>query len=263
MSALFAAQGDGLWVPDEATRGPWNAEHQHGGAPAALLGGLIERAEPGSELRVARVTIELVRPVPLAPLRSEVEIVRPGRRVQLVEARLFAGDDLVVRALALRLRRDAASEAPPSEDGPAAPGGPDEGEEARLPFVHPGQPMFGHDGVEVRYVRGDWGTGPAFVWIGLRRPVIEAEEPSALQRALAAADFGNGVSAVLDWGEWAFINPDLTVYLEREPVGRWVGLDAQTRIGPDGTALAESVLHDERGRFGRALQALLVAPRHA
>ena len=263
MTALFVPAGDGLWTPDEATRGPWNPEHQHGGAPAALLGGLIERAEPGSELRLARVTIELVRPVPLVPLRAQVEIVRPGKRVQLVEARLLAGDQLVVRALALRLRRDEESAAPPSEDGPPAPGEPGDGEELRLPFVHPGQPMFGHDGVEVRYVHGDWGTGPAFVWIGLRMAVIEGEEPSAAQRALAAADFGNGVSAVLDWGEWAFINPDLTVYLERDPVGRWIGLDAQTRIGPDGTALAESVLHDERGRFGRALQALLVAPRQA
>jgi len=263
VSALYVPDGDGRWVPDEATRGPWNAEHQHGGAPAALLGGLIERAEPGAGLRVARVTIELVRPVPLAPLRAEVEIVRPGKRVQLVEARLFAGDELVVRALALRLRRDDASAAPASEDGPPAPGGPDQGRELRLSFVHPGEPMFGHDGVEVRYVHGDWGTGPAFVWIGLRRPVIAGEEPSAVQRALAAADFGNGVSAVLDWGEWAFINPDLTVYLERDPAGRWIGLDAETRIGPDGTAVAESVLHDERGRFGRALQALLVAPRQA
>jgi len=263
VSALFVPAGDGLWTPDEATRGPWNPEHQHGGAPAALLGGLIERAEPGSGLRIARLTIELLRPVPLTPLRAEVEVVRPGKRVQLVEARLFAGDELIVRALALRLRRDEESAARATADGPPAPGGPEDGEEVRLPFVHPDQPMFGHDGVEVRYVTGDWGTGPAFVWIRLRKVVIEGEEPSVLQRALAAADFGNGVSAALDWGEWAFINPDLTVYLEREPAGEWIGLDAQTRVGPDGTALAESVLHDERGRFGRALQALLVAPRQA
>ena len=91
--------------------------------------------------------------------------------------------------------------------------------------------------------------------------MVAGEEPSALQRALAAADFGNGVSAALDWSAWAFINPDLTVYLEREPVGPWVGLDAQTRVGPDGIAVAESVLHDERGRIGRAVQALLVEPR--
>ena len=262
MCALYTPAGESRWLPDGATRGPWDPEAQHGGAAAALVGGLVERAEPGPQaLRVVRLTVELVRPVPLTELRSEVEIVRGGKRVQLVAARLFAGDDLVVRALALRLRRDTASAAPPSDPEPTPARPPGEAQSLRLDHVDPALPMFGHDGVDVRYIRGDWGTGPAFAWIALRMPVIAGEEPSPLQRALAAADFGNGVSAVLDWDRWAFINPDLTVYLEREPAGAWVGLDARTRLGADGTAVAESVLYDERGRFGRAVQALLVQPR--
>jgi hypothetical protein len=261
MTALYVPAGEDRWQPAEATRGPWDAAHQHGGAPAALLAGLIERAEPGAQMRVARITLEIVRPVPLTELRSEVEVVRPGKRVQLVEARLFAGDDLVTRGVALRLRRDEESAAPEIGEASTAPASPDEGTEFRLPFVPPGEEMFGHDGVELRYVRGGWDPGDAFVWIGLRRPVIDGEEPRPVQRAMAAADFGNGVSAVLDWDSFAFINPDLTVYLERDPVGRWIGLDAVTRVAADGTALAESVLYDERGRVGRALQSLLVAPR--
>jgi hypothetical protein len=261
LSALFAPAGDERWLPAEATRGPWDAGHQHGGAPAALLAGLVERAEPGAAMRVARITLEIVRPVPLTELRSEVEVVRPGKRVQLVEARLFAGEELVTRGLALRLRRDPDSAAPATAGGADAPGPPGDGRELRLPHVPAGQEMFGHDGVELRYVRGGWEPGDAFVWVSLRRAVIEGEAPSPVQRAMAAADFGNGVSAVLDWDRYAFINPDLTVYLERDPVGDWIGLDARTRVGPDGTALAESVLHDERGRVGRALQSLLVQPR--
>jgi len=261
MSALYESAGDGGWRPDEATRGPWNPTHQHGGAPAALIGGLIERAEPGSQLRVVRVTVELVRPVPLEELRSEVEIVRPGRRVQLVEARLHAGDDLVARALGLRLRRDETSAAPPSEPARAAPAPPDASLPVRAQHLRSDLAWFGQDGVDLRYARGDWGVGSAFAWVALRRPVIAGEEPSPLQRALAAADFGNGISAALDWSGWAFINPDLTLYLEREPIGSWVGLDATTRVGPDGIAVAESVLHDERGRVGRAVQALLLEPR--
>jgi len=261
MPALFTAAGDGVWRPDEATRGPWDPAAQHGGAPAALVGGLIERVEPGAHMRVARVTVELLRPVPLTELRAETEIVRGGKRVQLVAARLYAGDDLLVRALALRLRRDEESAAPATAANDPPPGGPGDARSLRLEHVQQGLPMFGHDGVDVRYLRGDWGSGPAFVWIGLRMPVMAGEEPSPLQRALAAADFGNGVSAVLDWDAWAFLNPDLTVYLERDPVGAWVGLDAETRVGADGTAVAESVLYDERGRIGRAVQALLVQPR--
>jgi hypothetical protein len=259
--ALFTPAGEDRWLPAEATRGPWDVTHQHGGAPATLLAGLIERAEPGAAMRVARITLEIVRPVPLTELRSEVEVVRPGKRVQLVEARLFSGEDLVTRGVALRLRRDDESPAPASDGGPPVPAGPDGGREFRLPHVPPDQEMFGHDGVEVRYVRGGWGPGDAFVWIALRRAVVGGEEPTPVQRAMAAADFGNGVSAVLDWDRFAFINPDLTVYLERDPVGSWVGLDATTRVGPDGTALAESVLYDEQGRVGRALQSLLVQPR--
>jgi Thioesterase-like superfamily len=259
--ALFTPVGDDLWRPHEATRGPWDPTAQHGGAAAALAGALIERVEPGAAMRVVRTTVELLRPVPLTDLRSEVEIVRGGKRVQLVGARLFAGDELLVRAVALRLRRDESSAAPPTPAGPAPPGGPDEARGLKLEHVPPGLPMFGHEGVDLRYLRGDWGAGAAFTWIALRMPVVAGEEPSPLQRVLAAADFGNGVSAVLDWGAWAFVNPDLTVYLERDPVGRWVGLDAETRVGADGTAVAESELYDERGRIGRAVQALLVQPR--
>jgi hypothetical protein len=260
VSALYAAAGPDRWLPHGATRGPWDPSAQHGGAAAALLGGLIERAEAAAPMRVVRVTFELVRPVPLTELRTEVEIVRGGKRVQLVAARLFAGEDLVVRALALRLRRDVSSAAPASAPAPP-PSAPGEGRGLRLEHVRPDQEMFGHEGVDLRYARGDWGSGAAFVWIALRMPVVAGEEPSPLQRALAASDFGNGVSAVLDWETWAFVNPDLTVYLERDPVGRWVGLDAQTRVGDDGTAVAESVLYDERGRVGRAVQSLLVQPR--
>jgi len=103
VSALYEATTDGAFAPSELTRGsPGRRPAQHGGAPAALIGRALET--PG--MRLARVTIELVRPVPLTELRLQTEVVRPGRRVgQLVEARLHAGDELVVRALALRLRR--------------------------------------------------------------------------------------------------------------------------------------------------------------
>ena len=91
-----------------------------------------------------------------------------------------------------------------------------------------------------------------------RRP---ARTPSPFQRLAAAGDFGNGISATLSWDDYLFINPDLTLYIEREPVGEWICLESETRIARDGIGVAESVLYDERGRVGRATQALLVAPR--
>ena len=109
------------------------------------------------------------------------------------------------------------------------------------------------------FVVGGWGDGPCTAWFRLRSPIVAGETPSALQRLAAAGDFGNGISAALSWDDYLFINPDLTLYIEREPVGEWICLESETRIARDGIGVAESVLYDERGRVGRATQALLVA----
>jgi hypothetical protein len=121
--------------------------------------------------------------------------------------------------------------------------------------------MFAPDAIEVRFVAGTFGGGPSTAWFRLRCPVVAGEEPSGLQRLAAAGDFGNGISAALSWDEYVFINPDLTLYVEREPVGEWIGLDSRTVLAEGGIGTAESVLFDARGRVGRATQALLVAPR--
>jgi hypothetical protein len=92
-------------------------------------------------------------------------------------------------------------------------------------------------------------------------PLVSGEEPSALQRLAAAGDFGNGISAVLPWDRYVFINPDLTLYIDRPPEGEWICLEARTIIPAGGVGIAESTIYDQRGRVGRAVQALLVASR--
>jgi hypothetical protein len=121
--------------------------------------------------------------------------------------------------------------------------------------------MFAPDAIEIRFVAGTFGGGPSTAWFRMRVPLLGGEETTPLQRLAAAGDFGNGISATLSWGEWVFINPDLTLYIDREPVGEWVCLQAQTIIAAGGVGTAESVLYDLRGRVGRATQSLLVAPR--
>jgi hypothetical protein len=259
-SALFEETGEDTVRATVLTRGPWDPGAEHGGAPAALLGRAIERTDPGAEMRVARVTMELLRPVPIGDLRVETELVRPGRRVQLVAARLYAGDTLAVQALALRIRREAGV-SPAVVAGDPVPA-PLPGPEKRVALRFGEGPSFPDDACELRFATGHYrDPGPAITWIRLAAPVVEGETPSGLQRALAASDFGNGVSAVLDWSTQVFINPDLTVHLERDPVGEWICLDAETTIAPDGTGQAASTLYDERGRIGRAVQALYVDRR--
>jgi len=103
--------------------------------------------------------------------------------------------------------------------------------------------------------------GPADVWMRLRHPLLPGEPPTPLARVAAAADFGNGVSAVLPFDEYLFINADLSIDLDRRPQGEWIGLQSRTLLHPGGIGWAESRLHDERGPLGVAKQTLVVQPR--
>jgi len=116
--------------------------------------------------------------------------------------------------------------------------------------------------IEWRAVRGAFGEpGPATVWARMRYPLVPGEEPSPLERVLAVADSGNGVSGELDLRRWLFINPELTVHLFREPAGEWICLDAQSNIAAGGAGLATSVLSDTGGPLGVGAQTLLVTSR--
>jgi hypothetical protein len=261
--AIFHRDGDTV-VPTELARGPWSPDAQHGSAPASLLAGEIERWEPGPAHFVARITVELLRPVPLAPLTVRTQTIRPGKRVQWVQASLLDGDTEVARATGLRLRSEEL-ELPVPPRAPLHIPDADESERFDLfPAERDERPGAALGvgfwlAVDVRMARGSWmETGPGAVWFRLRQPVVAGEEISPLQRAAAAADFGNGVSAALERGRYLFINPDLTIYLHRLPVGEWVAIDAVTHAESHGVGVAESVLLDQGGRVGRSVQALLV-----
>ena len=253
------------FVPTELTRGPWDPGAQHAGPPAALLGRAIERIGADGDdpdappTRIGRVTYEILRSVPIAPLTVSTRVLRPGRRVELVEASVGDGDGEVMRATAWRLRPTAV-ELPAGLPRGESPPGPETGAEGD--FFPTGQEIGYHTAMEYRFVAGAFlEPGPATVWMRMRYPLIAGEQPSPLQRVLIAADSGNGVSATLDWRRFLFINVDLTVQLHRLPAGEWVCLDAITIPEPTGVGLADTALHDERGPIGRATQTLLVAER--
>jgi hypothetical protein len=255
VNAFYERDGD-VFVPSELTRGPWDPGAQHAGPPAALLG----RAVEADGRQVGRVTVEILRPVPLAPLTVAHRVVRPGRSVELVEAVLTEAEGErreLARALAWRLR-------PQDGVAPGDPGPPPPGPEAgrTVPFFATGQDVGYHTAMDFRFVEGAFTEpGPAVVWMRMRQPLVAGEPASPLARVLVAADAGNGVSATLDYRRFVFINTELTVHLLRPPDGEWVCLDAATHLGAPGLGLAESLLSDERGRIGRAAQTLLVRPR--
>jgi hypothetical protein len=255
VTGAFYEPKDGGFVPSELTRGPWDPNAQHAGPPSALLGRAVERCQPREGMRLGRIAIDILGPVPLAPLTVEARVVRPGRSVELLEATLAGPDGDLMRASAWRV---AAGEQRLEDDDGKPPPGPEHGGESD--FFPTGEDVGYHTAMEYSFINGGFLVpGPATVWMRMRGPLVEGEEPSPLERLLVVADIGNGVSAVLDWREFLFINTELTVHLLRPPEGEWIGVDAVTRL--DGLGLAESVLYDERGRIGRGAQTLFVRPR--
>lgn len=248
---------DGRFVATALASGPWDPNAQIGGAPAALLAREFERVPCPQGLVVARLTYDFIRPAPIGPVEIHTELTRAGRRVQLLDAVMRADGAVVVRARALRLQAADAGGAHSKEMTP--PAGPEAGRTGELPGLH--RPRFATDAVEVRFIAGGFGGGPATAWFRLTHPLVAGEEPTPLQRLAAASDFGAGLSGTLPREEYLFINADLTVYIERQPVGEWICLESETRIARDGIGVTDSVLYDLRGRVGRATQALLVAPR--
>ena len=257
-SAFFVSEG-GEFVSSELTRGPWDPGFQHAGPPAALIARELERDTPEGWF-LGRITYEVLRPVPIAALHVEVEVLRPGRSVELLGATLFdRSREPLVRAQAWRLA-ERETEIPPGLPRSQPPPGPDEAEEK--PFFDTGWDVGYHTAMEYRFVSGAFQElGPATVWMRMRHPLVEGEEPTPLQRVLTAADSGNGVSATLDLRHYIFINVDLTVHLHRPPTTEWVALDAITLPEPNGVGLADTALHGENGPIGRAMQTLLVRER--
>jgi hypothetical protein len=249
---FFEPLPDGRFRATASTTGPWDPGLQHAGPPAALLGRALERCAPRPDMVLARVTFEILGGVPVGEVAVAAAVTRPGRSVELLEATLEAGGRPAVVARAWRVARRGApgsGAAPPPPPPPDAPPTP--------------APFGGYaDAVELRFTEGGWDVpGPATAWTRLCVPVVAGEAPTGLQRVLAVADSGNGISAVLPFGDWMFINPELTVHLVREARGEWIRLAARTTVAAGGAGLALSVLSDAEGAVAHGAQSLLVTPR--
>lgn len=251
----FYAPGEapGSFLSTPATAGPWSLDAQHGSPPSALL----TRAMTGSippELTLARISVDLLGPVPVGPLSVTVSVLRPGARVRLLEARLYdvaAGRDCAVaRAWAL----------------PAAAVGPG----AAIPPPH--QPLDGVDrpappswscgyldAMEWRWIKGSvLEAGPAVVWMRPRIPLLPDEPLTGTTRLMACVDSASGISAALDPTQWGFLNTDLSVTIVREPVGDWICVEAETTLAPTAVGVATSNVYDELGLVAHTSQTLLV-----
>lgn len=257
--AIFRIEGSRVLTSPRAG-GPWDPKAQHGSPPAALVAHLAETMPSPAPMQVARLTVDLMRPVPVGPLTFSREVIREGRKIQLCAISLYAEGVEVVRGQVLRIREQAASIPPQASTPPLDVPLPDAcaedvGDHSRNAFLGTVtmRPAFG------RFIT----LGPSAIWFRANVPLVEGGALTPLQRAVIASDFCNGVAPSLDFAAWIFINADLTVALARPPVGEWILVNAQSFAGGDGAGLSLARLADTSGYFGQVIQSQVVEPRSA
>jgi len=254
--------GGSEWiVPTDLARGPWDPGACHGGPPTAMLARALERALP--HLRLARISVDLGRPVPMAGFRVETEIVRAGRATGNTRAVLVDGDGNQ-RAAATGMHVAVASqpvfESALDNSGVALPTSAETepGEFPMGPAVHDRIGFI--QAVEVRYPRGE-DNGPGATTLMMSTvPIVAGEEPTPFQRICPLADCGNALSRHAEPSEVQFLNTDLVIALHRDPVGAWLGTRVVSQWQPTGVGLADALLFDDHGSVGRALQTMLLRP---
>lgn len=257
----FFTTADGTWFqPTDNCRGPWDPDSCHAGPPTGLLARAVEALVPGQ--RLTRLTVDLLRPVPMAGFRIDAEVVRRGRSVTTTRAVLVDGDDRPrVTAAGLHLRTDTVRDRPTAVIATPAL---DDAVDGAFPIRRTRHDRPGFvNGVETRYPPSqDPNPGPTTIWLRTV-PLLPEEEPSPFQRICPLADCGNAISRNAEPDEHGFVNPDLTLVLHREPEGEWLGSQGVSHWQPDGIGLADALLFDHRGVVGRALQTLLLTPVEA
>lgn len=256
-ASFYRRIDDDLYQSTAWTRGPWSMSHQHAGPPSALAAGRLQSLLPPS-FRVVRVAVEVVRQVPIVPLRFEYSVRRDGRTVKALEGRLLdPNGKLLLTAEVLAI-----AEAPLDFD-PTPPSMDESGPDASLPKDFPfrdDDPSYAN-AMELRFARGDFGDGDVMAWFRMRTSLLEGTPAQPLERLLAAADSGNGVSQRISMDDYLYMNPDLTVTLFRAPRGEWIGLAARTDLDAQGIGLADARLYDTSGPIGRGIQTLFVRKR--
>ena len=252
---------DGGYLATALTIGPWDPGLQHAGPPAALLAREAERAGGIEGGQTVRLAFDIFAPVPVGPVRVRASVVRPGRRIELVEAVLSGTDDRpLMRLSAWRMRVRDDGHVPGDERAHPAPAGPDESRPEVAAFFTEG--IAYHRALDWRFAAGSFNApGPAAAWTRACSDLVTGEPMSPLEHLLVMTDAASGISTSLDWTTATFANVDLTVSLHRPPRGEWLGMDAATVLDGTGAAQCFAVLFDSEGAIGRSAQSLFVEPR--
>lgn len=261
MIEVLFQRDEEFYVPTPACGSPWSPQHLHGGPVVGLIAHAVEQASDNASLHLARLTVDLLRPAPNSPLTVSTRLVRGGKRLQVLEASLLAGDTEVARASALFLENKLVT-VPEHGHFPAPefepPSWPVEASISEAGgWQNQYSPVGLHSTTKGVVIDGVNGDGQGIAWLKLPLPLIQGVETSPTVMAATLCDFGNGVGQLNLTSDVGCINADVSLYLHRSPVGEWLGLDARSRMQDTGVGLVETTLFDRQGPVGKALQAII------
>lgn len=244
--------GQGRFAATIHTQGAWNPREQHMAPVSGILAHSLEQFQPRDDLRMARISYDILGLIPDDEFEVVATMLRPGRTIELVQAELISAGRVAVRATAWRLQRTDTSTIVGIEDEPMS-GPPDDAQHVAL-IEWPGGYIRS---IEIRTLPGH-APGHGRAWIRSLHPLVAPGSFSDLARLIGVADTSNGIAVRVNPGPggYAFPNVDLQLHLYREPRGEWLGLQNAVSFGSDGIGLTSTVLCDLDGPFGRAEQIL-------
>lgn len=254
---LYVPVREGWFRPSRLAQGPWDPHQQHGGPVAALLVYAIESCLPPGRV-IPQLTVDYLRPAPLAELHVGTEVTRDGRRVSRVVSWLEHEGRQVARARAWCVT--------------ARPGPVGVSDVPRVPAPLPKESSYHRarfgfgfqEAVELRFTHGSFRhRGPATAWMRLRTSVVAGRQPSPMQRIAAATDLASGISSELDGDQYSYRNLDLSLHVFRQPETSWICMQAASTLGREGSGLSRATLFDEHGALGQSSQSLFIAAREA
>jgi len=259
--ALFVTDEQGRYHPTRYAVGPWDPRLLHGGATGGLIAHALEISDPAPALQFVRLSIDLLRPVPLAPLTAEARVVRSGARLCVMEAELRHEDKIVVKAQALKLMPDPVTVPEHARPDRPLPADPDtipvtDLMGRTLPELAQRRPSM-HHCIEAKRVHGFALRGEGAAWLRCAVPVAHGAPLSPFGRVAALADFGNGLAQLQVDSRTGCINADISLHLLRPPSAEWICLEARAELFDHGLGAVHTALFDPAGYIGRVTQTLL------
>ncbi|RUQ21695.1 thioesterase family protein [Kocuria sp. HSID16901] len=250
--AYYVKEGDGRFRSTIHAQGAWNEHEQHMAPASGLLAHCLEQHEPREDMRIARISYEILGLIPAGEFEVVTTTLRPGRTIELIQAEMIAGGRTAIRASAWRLICTDTSEVAATEE--ASIPSRDQCTPWRGADEWPGGFIRSLDGLRAPEHRAGHGIG----WVRPIFPLVDGEESPDWVHLMGAVDASNGIATRVAPGDkkWIFPNVDLQVHLFRRPEGQWLGLENEVSFGDDGIGLTSSILHDDHGAFGRAEQTL-------